>query len=187
MDSGSCPSPNLELGWPSCHKPYLITPHSTRDTQSKNTHLGSRQGHLCVDHLIDNSKCHSCVSRTIWSIKSPLRTEPGPLPSQAGDTGHVSYLLALPSKKSGFWGRGTLGLVGISEGYSHCPRQTHQSESWVDSAQPPIPCVALGQPLPSLDLSLHNSKRTDQRGCWGPLGVCLCGAHVCRSVWAGSG
>lgn len=42
----------------------------------------------------------------MWSTKCPLGTEPGPLPSGAEDVGHLSSLLALPSKKSGFWGGG---------------------------------------------------------------------------------
>lgn len=37
------------------YKSYLVTPKSTRDIQSKNTHLGRRQELLCVDYLIDNS------------------------------------------------------------------------------------------------------------------------------------
>lgn len=101
----------------------------------------------------------------MWSTKCPLGTEPGPLPSGAEDVGHLSSLLALPNKKSGFWGGGhpwdsSVLLKVIPTAQDRCSSQSVLGELCLSL---PFAVRLWASHYTSLDLSFHSCKRrTDQ-------------------------
>lgn len=117
----------------------------------------------------------SCVSRTIWSIKCPLGTEPRPLPTQATDT-------STSREESDLLGRHPWDASVLLKIITTA-QDRFVSQSIQGGLCPSLPFVVwpwAGYST-SLGLSLHSCKRrTDQWGYGVPF-VCVCAGYMC--VW----